>query len=178
MHRGVSGFGHLDRGPRHSRPERETRTPTHTRKAPSLGTCLLVPTAVAALAGVAFIYSGAFNAAADEPHSGLVISLAQAARERSIAAGASEYVEMCTGCHLAPGMEDNEMRPGRYPYPPNPAAPHPDGKEDHWRLGHLRHASSGSSSMASRCRRCRRGGKPITIPRSGLSLRFFKSCPH
>ncbi len=109
----------------------------------------VILTAVAgALAGVAFVYSGGFNAAADQPHSGLVIFLAQAARERSIAvrsrdirvpnladpkaiaAGASEYAEMCTGCHLAPGMEDNEMRPGLYPYPPNLAAPHQDAKED------------------------------------------------
>ena len=113
----------------------------------SLTTVIL--TAVAgALAGVAFIYSGAFNTAADQPHSGLVIFLAQAARERSIAvrsrdipvpnladpkaiaAGASEYAEMCTGCHLAPGMEDSEMRRGLYPYPPNLAAPHQDAKED------------------------------------------------
>jgi hypothetical protein len=37
----------------------------------------------------------------------------------AIAAGASEYAEMCTGCHLAPGMEDNEMPTGLYPYPLN-----------------------------------------------------------
>jgi mono/diheme cytochrome c family protein len=89
------------------------------------------------LGGLAFIYSGAFDAGADQPHSGLVFFLAQTARERSIAvrskdikvpnladpkaiaAGAGEYAEMCTGCHLAPGMEDNEMRPGLYPHPPN-----------------------------------------------------------
>jgi hypothetical protein len=33
-------------------------------------------------------------------------------------------------CHLAPGMEDNEMRPGLYPYPPNLAAHRRDAKED------------------------------------------------
>lgn len=111
------------------------------------GTTLKVLTIVAltvvagVLGGVAFIYSGAFDAGADQPHSGLVFFLAQTARERSIAvrsknvtvpnladpkaiaAGASEYAEMCTGCHLAPGMEDNEMRPGLYPYPPNLADP-------------------------------------------------------
>jgi mono/diheme cytochrome c family protein len=109
---------------------------------------LKVPTIVALatvagiLGGVAFIYSGAYDAGADQPHGGLVFFLAQTARERSIAvrskdikvpnladpkaiaAGASEYAEMCTGCHLAPGMEDNEMRPGLYPYPPN-LADHP-----------------------------------------------------
>lgn len=103
---------------------------------------------VGALAGLAYIYSGAFNAAADVPHSGLVFYLAQTARERSIevrsrdirvpdlkdptaiAAGASEYAEMCTACHLAPGMEDNEMRPGLYPYPPNLADPGKDAAQD------------------------------------------------
>jgi mono/diheme cytochrome c family protein len=62
-----------------------------------------------------------------------VFFLAQTARERSIAvrskdisvptladpkavaAGATEYAEMCAGCHLAPGVKDNEMRPGLYP---------------------------------------------------------------
>jgi mono/diheme cytochrome c family protein len=92
---------------------------------------------IGTLVGLGYLYSGAFDAAADQPHSGLVFFLAKTARERSIAlrakdihvpdltdpkaiaAGASEYAEMCTGCHLAPGMEDNEIRPGLYPHPPN-----------------------------------------------------------
>jgi ketosteroid isomerase-like protein len=36
-----------------------------------------------------------------------------------IASGAGEFAEMCTGCHLAPGMKDTEMRAGLYPQPPN-----------------------------------------------------------
>ena len=98
---------------------------------------MVLTTVVGMLAGIAFIYSGTYDAAADQPHGGLVFFLAETARERSIAvraknidvpnltdpktiaAGASEYAEMCTGCHLAPGMKDNEMRPGLYPYPPN-----------------------------------------------------------
>ena len=109
---------------------------------------VILTVVVGALAGWAFIYSGAFNTAADQPHSGIVLFLAQTARERSIAArsndisvpnladpkviaaGATEYAEMYTGCHLAPGMEDNEMRPGLYPYPPNLAAHRHDAKED------------------------------------------------
>jgi len=65
-----------------------------------------------------------------------VIFLAQAARERSIAvrsrdihvpnladpkaiaAGASEYAEMCTGCHLGPGVERSELSQGLYPAAP------------------------------------------------------------
>lgn len=109
-------------------------------------TTVILTVAVVILVGLGFIYSGAFDAAADRPHSGLVLFLAQTARERSIAlrakdinvpnlmdpktiaAGASEYAEMCTGCHLAPGMEDNEMRPGLYPYPPK-LAERRSGKE-------------------------------------------------
>ena len=30
---------------------------------------------------------------------------------------------MCTGCHLAPGVGDNEMRQGLYPQPPNLSQP-------------------------------------------------------
>ena len=36
-----------------------------------------------------------------------------------IAEGAENYAEMCTGCHLAPGMQDTEIRKGLYPQPPN-----------------------------------------------------------
>jgi len=109
---------------------------------------VLLTAVIGAVVGGGLIYSGAFNAAADQPHSGLVLFLAQTARERSIAvrsrdirvpdladakaiaAGASEYAEMCAGCHLAPGMEDNEMRPGLYPHPPNLADRRQDAKQD------------------------------------------------
>jgi mono/diheme cytochrome c family protein len=88
------------------------------------------------VAGLTYVYTGAFDAAADEPHSAPVHWLAETARKRSIAArakgievpnlddpkliaeGASEYSEMCAGCHLAPGVADNEMRPGLYPPAP------------------------------------------------------------
>jgi mono/diheme cytochrome c family protein len=84
------------------------------------------------------VYSGLFNFAADEPHWGFTTRLIETARERSIERqaddvkvpdnlqdaklvtnGAGEYAEMCTGCHLAPGMKDTEMRAGLYPKPPN-----------------------------------------------------------
>jgi mono/diheme cytochrome c family protein len=106
---------------------------------------IVLTAVVGMLAGIALIYSGTYDAAADQPHGGLVFFLAETARERSIAlraknldvpnltdpkaiaAGAREYAEMCTRCHLAPGMKDNEMRPGLYPYPPN-LGEHEDGK--------------------------------------------------
>ena len=90
----------------------------------------------AALLALAYVYSGAFDVAADQPHGALVHWLSQTTRERSIAVqskgikvpdldapklvaeGADEYAEMCTGCHLAPGMADNEFRKGLYPAAP------------------------------------------------------------
>lgn len=93
---------------------------------------------VAAVGGaVLFIGSGAFNVAADEPHSKPVFKLIELARERSIAvrakgiavpsledpvmimSGGADYNEMCTGCHLKPGMEDSELRAAMYPQPPD-----------------------------------------------------------
>lgn len=84
------------------------------------------------------VYSGIFNVAADEPHWRLTHRILETLRERSIesrsdeikvaanlddskviAAGAGDYAEMCTGCHLAPGMKDTEMSTGLYPKPPN-----------------------------------------------------------
>src|SRR5215469_13800325 len=85
----------------------------------------------------AFIYSGTYNIGADEPHSKLVFALMETLRDQSIAAhatgivvpnlddekliaeGAQHYAAMCTGCHLAPGIKDSEIRPGLYPRPPN-----------------------------------------------------------
>lgn len=97
---------------------------------------LLVSVAFVLFAAIA-VYSGLFNVAADEPHWGLTTRLLETARERSIGRqagevkvpdnlqdaklvinGAGEYAEMCTGCHLAPGMKDTEMRVGLYPKPP------------------------------------------------------------
>ena len=85
----------------------------------------------------AFVYSGVYNIAADAPHWPVVFNLMETVRQTSIAAhakdipvpplddpkmiaeGAEHYSGMCTGCHLAPGMTDSEIRPGLYPQPPN-----------------------------------------------------------
>src|SRR5438552_585560 len=74
------------------------------------------------------IYSGAYDVAADIPHTQPVFWLPQTVRQRSIAAratvvvvppdladqkrvagGAGQYAEMCSGCHLAPGMKRTEI---------------------------------------------------------------------
>ena len=99
---------------------------------------LLLLVLVTALAGaVGFAYSGAFNVAADDPHWSITARLIETSRDRSIALrardvaaptqladrslitiGAEHYSEMCTGCHLAPGMDETEIRAGLYPKPP------------------------------------------------------------
>ncbi len=93
--------------------------------------------AVVSAAAFAFVYAGRYNVAADEPHWDVTTRALVAIRDRSIAVraadmtvpnladpelialGAEHYVAMCQGCHLAPGMGDNEMRQGLYPKPPN-----------------------------------------------------------
>jgi mono/diheme cytochrome c family protein len=80
------------------------------------------------------IYAGIYDVAADTPHTQPVYWLLQTARQRSIAAraidvvvptdlddpkriasGAAQYAEMCSGCHLAPGMKRSEISQGLYP---------------------------------------------------------------
>jgi mono/diheme cytochrome c family protein len=97
---------------------------------------LVVLVLVVAGAGI-FIWSGAYNIAADDPHWPLTERLMDTARDRSIAAqaadvvvpaldddslirtGAGNYDAMCVGCHLKPGVERSEASAGLYPAPPN-----------------------------------------------------------
>lgn len=98
----------------------------------------LVAAAIAAgAAGAVAVSAGVYNVAADAPHTALVSSLLKAVRTNAIqtrakdiavpanlndpervAAGASEYSEMCAQCHLAPGMEKTEISQGLYPSAP------------------------------------------------------------
>jgi mono/diheme cytochrome c family protein len=83
------------------------------------------------------IYGGFYNVAANVPHTGWVYLLLQTVRDRSIAAhaasvvvptnlndpkritsGAGQYAEMCSSCHLAPGMSRTEISRGLYPRAP------------------------------------------------------------
>ena len=89
------------------------------------------------LIGAGTIYFGLINPGADEPHSAVVYKLIETARDRAIAVradditvpaltdpamikqGAGNYDAMCTGCHLAPGIENTEMHKILYPAPPD-----------------------------------------------------------
>ncbi len=84
-----------------------------------------------------FLYSGVYDIGADAPHSRPVFTLMEMFRERAITAhakgitvpplddpallaeGAEHYAAMCSGCHLAPGKSNTELRAGLYPQPPN-----------------------------------------------------------
>ena len=94
------------------------------------------------IGGLSIAYTGAYNVAADDPHWDLTTRALTWARDRAITArsgdvvapnladpgliaiGAEHYAAMCAGCHLAPGVGDNELRQGLYPKPPNLAEPH------------------------------------------------------
>lgn len=111
--------------------------------------------ATGVLGTAAYVYSGAYNIGADDQHTRPVFWLLETLRNRSIEAhaadvkvpnlddpkmiaeGGEHYSAMCTGCHLAPGMADSEIRPGLYPRPPN-LAEHGihDPKEAFWVIKH------------------------------------------
>jgi mono/diheme cytochrome c family protein len=90
-----------------------------------------------AVVAAALVHMGSFDVAADKPHSQPVFWLMNTVRERSvairaaditvpgdladakrIASGAAQYDEMCSLCHLAPGMKRTEISRGLYPRAP------------------------------------------------------------
>jgi mono/diheme cytochrome c family protein len=90
-----------------------------------------------AVVGGATIYSGLYNIAADVPHTQPVYWLLETVRDYSVEArardivvpnnlndptriskGAGHYADMCSSCHLAPGMKRTEISQGLYPRPP------------------------------------------------------------
>ena len=95
----------------------------------------LLTSAVVVIGAAAFIYLGIFPPGADEPHSAVVHRILQVSRDRAITVradklnvpdlsdaamirqGAGNYAAMCSGCHLAPGMQATELSKGLYPAP-------------------------------------------------------------
>ncbi|HUJ47788.1 MAG TPA: cytochrome c [Rhizomicrobium sp.] len=111
--------------------------------------------AVVVVLAAAVIGFGLYDFAADSPHTAFVTKLIAIARERSIDVraedvkvpplsdpamireGAEHYDAMCVSCHLAPGMPENEMRPGMNPKPPVLASmPAEDPAEQFWIIKH------------------------------------------
>jgi mono/diheme cytochrome c family protein len=83
------------------------------------------------------IYAGLYNIAADVPHTQPLYWLIETVRNQSVAVrardvivpndlddtnrisrGAGQYAEMCSSCHLAPGMKRTEVSQGLYPRAP------------------------------------------------------------
>lgn len=103
-----------------------------------------------------FVYFGVYNIAADAPHTTPVYALLEGLRDRSIrvhargitppadlnapariATGAGLYAEMCSGCHLGPGVERSELSQGLYPQAPELAkAQDLSASEQFWIIKH------------------------------------------
>lgn len=111
-------------------------------------------TGLATAVAAAVVWSGAYNVAADVPHSGPVHAVIEATRRRSIAVraagveppdladparirqGSGNYEAMCSGCHLAPGMAATEMSRGLYPPPPDLSRVTVGAAEAFWVIKH------------------------------------------
>jgi mono/diheme cytochrome c family protein len=125
------------------------------RHLPSATFVALAALVVAGFLGI-FVYIGVYDIGADAPHSRPVYWVLERLRDRSIAvraagvsappdlndpnrvaAGAGLYSEMCSGCHLAPGMERTEISQGLYP--PAPELSHGTPKtaaQEFWIIKH------------------------------------------
>ncbi len=107
------------------------------------------------LGAAVFIWSGLYNPGADSPHWKLTYAVMETTRGRAIEhhastlavpanlndpqmilKGAGQYAAMCTSCHLAPGMQDTELRPGLYPQPPNLSKVSVDPRAAFWVIKH------------------------------------------
>lgn len=125
------------------------------RHMPSWPFVALASLVIGAVVG-AVIFTGLYDIGADAPHTPPVHWLIEALRDRSIAVrargivvpadlndpkrvstGAGLYASMCSGCHLAPGMERTEISQGLYPPAPELSRPlaHSPG-EEFWMIKH------------------------------------------
>ncbi|HEX5961640.1 MAG TPA: cytochrome c [Rhodanobacteraceae bacterium] len=109
---------------------------------------------VAIIAFFAFAFSGMYQVGADVPHWSITRHAIGMVRENAIERrvadikppplddpalvklGAEHYSEMCTGCHLAPGMGHSDLRDGLNPTPPNLTRFAPDSAEAFWVIKH------------------------------------------
>jgi mono/diheme cytochrome c family protein len=117
-------------------------------------TSILAGIVVLALLAYAYAWSGFYNIGADSPHEPITYRFLGMVREHSvqrhakdirvpslndpalILKGAGQYAAMCTGCHLAPGMRDSEIRAGLYPQPPNLSQQSVAPREAFWIIKH------------------------------------------
>ena len=106
------------------------------------------------LAVLGYAWSGLYNIGADAPHWPLTYRFLTMVREHSvrrhaegivvpdlrdpslILKGAGQYAAMCTGCHLAPGIRNSEIRAGLYPQPPDLSHKQIGPAEAFWTIKH------------------------------------------
>lgn len=125
------------------------------RHAPSAAFIAVAGLIVAGFAGI-FVYLGVYNIGADDPHTKPVYWLVEKLRDGSIAhhsrnivvpgnltdpkriaSGAGLYTEMCSGCHLGPGLEKSEISQGLYPRAPELAGERQrSAREQFWIIKH------------------------------------------
>ena len=111
--------------------------------------------ALLAVAAIGFVRAGVYNIGADDPHYPMTYSMLEQLRDASIkkradalvvpkdlmdpkriTQGAGNYNAMCTGCHLAPGMEPTELSKGLYPAPPNLTKAQVSAAQAFWTIKH------------------------------------------
>lgn len=103
---------------------------------------------------VFYIGSGGYDIGADTPHWEITRKVMEVVRNSSISLrskdielpdlsnddlilkGAGQYAAMCVNCHLAPGQENSEIRPGLYPQPPKLSEQRFDPKTVFWVTKH------------------------------------------
>jgi len=109
---------------------------------------------VAIIAYFVVAFTGTYQVGADVPHWGITRHAIDFLRDHTterraaeikppplddpalVKLGAEHYAEMCTGCHLAPGMGHSELRDGLYPQPPDLTRFAPDPAEAFWIIKH------------------------------------------
>lgn len=131
---------------------------TDRSKAVALGVAAGAAGILAAIgiAGLAVVYSGAFNVAATEEHTAFTrwafdttfrnsverradgIAAPEPATPATLEAGASAYKAMCQHCHAGPGVERAAWASGMRPRPPHlaEAAAHWEPEEVFWLVRH------------------------------------------
>jgi mono/diheme cytochrome c family protein len=94
--------------------------------------------AIALVASAAWVYTGLYDIAADQPHWGVTSKFINTLRDRSINTrsekitppdnlsdaglvkkGAAQFAAMCSGCHTGPGEQPSDLNEGLYPTPPD-----------------------------------------------------------
>lgn len=107
------------------------------RHVTAVGVGFLSMLVVLGIGAAGFVGSGLYNIGADDHHTRPVLWIIEHLRNRSVAIrsrdlqvpalddhervvrGANRYATLCTGCHLAPGVDRSVLRAGLYPHPPN-----------------------------------------------------------